>query len=59
MTEPTNDGPWAVYDANEDPPRRVGVAGSRDAAEHVRELYVRTAPAPINASWVYVATVDL
>jgi hypothetical protein len=57
MSDSTDHGPWAVFDANEDPERRIAVGGSRACAEDLRKLYLRVTP-EADPRQVYLATVD-
>jgi len=58
MANDTDNGPWAVYDANEDPERRIAVGGSKACAEDLRKLYLHVTP-DADPQWVYIGTVDL
>ena len=58
MANDTDHGPWAVYDGNEDPARRIAVGGSRECAEDLRRLYLHVTP-DADPRWVYIATADL
>ncbi len=46
---------WAVYDANQDPERRIAVGGSKACAQDLRRLYLHVTPGA-NPRWVYLAT---
>ena len=58
MANDTDHGPWAVYDGNEDPARRIAVGGSRDCAEDLRKLYLHVTP-DVDPNFVHVAPADL
>ena len=51
-------GPWAVFDANVDPERRIAVGGSKECAEELRRLNLHVTP-DADPSWVYLATAEL